>query len=384
MDSRHDCSEDDDRLEAGCLQQRADAGVPLRLERGGSTYECSLDGAGFGGCPSETSFGPLATGPHSLRVRATDVAGNVDASPAEYAWAIDVTAPETTLGDTPGGSTGAKASIGFSAGEPGSTFECALDGAGFAPCVSPKSYDDLGDGSHSFAVRAVDAAGNVDASPATFAWTADGTPPRTTLAAARPSDPSTVDTASFRFSAGEGATFQCQLNRRAFAACASPQSYDGLAEGSHTFRVRAVDAAGNADASPAAYTWIVDTRPPAVPALDVARAGTGGVKLVATLDDAGRQSGHGAVTFRLCADVRCTRVLATRSVDDVADGGDATWTPPRSLAGGIYWSQAQATDAADNDSRWTRASKLVLERSAARPVRTPARERKAARASKRH
>ena len=44
----------------------------------------------------------------------------------------------------------------------------------------------------------------------------------------------------------------------AFASCASPTSYSGLAAGSHTFGVRATDPAGNTDQSPATQTWTVE------------------------------------------------------------------------------------------------------------------------------
>jgi hypothetical protein len=50
-------------------------------------------------------------------------------------------------------------------------FECSLDAAAYAPCTSPATYSALSAGSHTFAVRAKDQAGNVDASPATATWT---------------------------------------------------------------------------------------------------------------------------------------------------------------------------------------------------------------------
>jgi hypothetical protein len=52
------------------------------------------------------------------------------------------------------------------------------------------------------------------------------------------------------------------MDAGAWSGCSSPKSYSGLANGSHTFDVRATDAAGNTDASPASRTWTVDVPAP--------------------------------------------------------------------------------------------------------------------------
>lgn len=57
------------------------------------------------------------------------------------------------------------------------SFECQLDGGGFAACASPKTYAGLNPGSHTFEVRAKDSAGNVDPTPATHAWTINAAGP---------------------------------------------------------------------------------------------------------------------------------------------------------------------------------------------------------------
>src|SRR5207253_528758 len=125
-----------------------------------------------------------------------------------------------------------------------------------------QSYSGLADGSHSFQVRATDPAGNTDPTPASYTWTVDATPPETTITAAPPAR-SNSSSASSSFTATKaGSTFACQLDGTALAACTIPQSYSGLADGSHSFQVRATDPAGNTDPTPASYTWTVDATPP--------------------------------------------------------------------------------------------------------------------------
>jgi hypothetical protein len=104
-------------------------------------------------------------------VRATDLAGRVDASPATYSWTIDATAPETTINTGPPSSTDStSAQLTFSASEPGSTFECSLDNGAYSSCTSAHNLSGLASGTHTFRVRAIDAAGNIDLTPATRSW----------------------------------------------------------------------------------------------------------------------------------------------------------------------------------------------------------------------
>ena len=64
-------------------------------------------------------------------------------------------------------------------------------------------------------------------------------------------------TAKFRFVSSEtGSTFQCRLDKK-FKPCRSPKKYKRLKPGKHVFEVRAVDAAGNRDKTPAARKFRV-------------------------------------------------------------------------------------------------------------------------------
>ncbi|MGH9021783.1 MAG: S8 family serine peptidase [Acidimicrobiia bacterium] len=83
--------------------------------------------------------------------------------------------PDTRLSSTPPRqSGGATASFAFEADERGVSFECALDDAGFTSCTSPVTYRGLSAGAHRFLGRGSDAAGNVDPSPAEWAFTVGG------------------------------------------------------------------------------------------------------------------------------------------------------------------------------------------------------------------
>lgn len=87
---------------------------------------------------------------------------------------VDLTPPETTIDAGPAdGSrrTDATATFEFSADEDDVAFECSIDGSSFELCQSPHSTGSLGIGAHTFAVRAEDAAGNADPTPAARTWT---------------------------------------------------------------------------------------------------------------------------------------------------------------------------------------------------------------------
>ena len=229
----------------------------------GCTFECRLDGGGWSSCTSPANYTGLGEGSHTFEVRATDAAGNLDATPASYTWSIDITEPVTTI-DTfpPNPNNSTDATFTFSSNEPGSTFECRLDGGGWAVCTSPANYTGLGEGTHTFEVRAIDPAGNPDSTPASYTWTIDTIAPDSNITSF-PANPTQSTDASFTFTCNEGAcTFECKMDAGGWSACTSPVNYSGLAEGSHTFQVRAIDSALNTDLTPATYLWTIDRTPP--------------------------------------------------------------------------------------------------------------------------
>ena len=232
-----------------------------------ATFQCKLDGGAYAGCTSPQPYGGLSSGSHTVSVKGTDSYGNIGAV-ASVTWTVDATAPNTTITSSPPNpSSSSSASFSFTSSEPGSTFECKLDAAAFTSCGSPQVYSSLADGSHTFSVRATDAYGNTDATPATFTWTVNATAPPAPTITSKPPNPSNDSSPSFSFTDTEaGVTFQCSLDGSADSKCTSPKSYRSLADGSHTFMVKAKDAAGNL--SPAtSYTWTVDRTAPPVPTI---------------------------------------------------------------------------------------------------------------------
>jgi hypothetical protein len=62
---------------------------------------------------------------------------------------------------------------------------------------------------------------------------------------------------AFRFASNEaGSSFRCKLDQRPARVCAPPGKYK-VGSGRHTFRVFAIDAAGNRDATPALFRFTV-------------------------------------------------------------------------------------------------------------------------------
>jgi hypothetical protein len=333
------------------------SGTPLE------TLDATVDGDGNW---AATAAPELSDGVYTVRALQLDAAGNTGHSSA-HVFTVDTTSPSTWITAGPAGPTASTtATFRFISSEPGSSFQCRLDNSAWGTCTSPKSYYGLGAGAHTFDARAIDAAGNVDPTGATRAWTvvldlpaielltpADGssmndtTPTYSGTAGTEAGDSATVtvkiyrlvdgttelvetrtadrsdngswsvdalatlvegdyvahaeqggvagtgysaerqfsvdttppdtlitfgpwggtpsDSASFGFDSSENSsTFQCRLDGGPWAACSSPAEYTGLADGSHTFHVRAIDAAGNVDPDPATRTWTIDQSLPAV------------------------------------------------------------------------------------------------------------------------
>ncbi len=146
-------------------------------------------------------------------------------------------------------------------------FQCRLDSidpGDWVPCTSPRSYASLADGPHKFEVRALNRPGHADPTPSARTFTVETEPPETTIETA-PSGTIDASSATFAFTSSEPGTFECRLDSidpGDWVPCTSPRSYAFLADGPHTFEVRAVNEVGDPDPTPATATFAVETEPP--------------------------------------------------------------------------------------------------------------------------
>ena len=170
-----------ERRQRGCLRRRHRPDGRQLLQRGqGQSIECShvqrcgrSTRATRSGSPSASVTNPSSAG--ALHDRRLD---HLDTTPVTSGEGGDTVPPVTVIDSGPAGSTGdSTPTFSFSSSEPGSSFQCRVDSAPFAPCTSPFTTPALPDGAHTFEVKATDPAGNPDASPASRAFTVDTVPP---------------------------------------------------------------------------------------------------------------------------------------------------------------------------------------------------------------
>lgn len=141
----------------------------------GATFQCSLDGSRMQPCTSPMSYPNLDLGSHTFKVVASDGA-LVDPTGESRTWTI--IPPDTKILTGPDNPTTATtATFSFSSDDLDAGFQCNLDSLGWSPCISPSSYADLVQGTHTFDVRAVDDAGIPDPTGASQTWVIHGTGP---------------------------------------------------------------------------------------------------------------------------------------------------------------------------------------------------------------
>ena len=321
-----------------------DASFSFSADDPGATFECSLDGNAFAACTSPKIYSVLGAGSHTFQVRAIDPAGNADPTPAAYTWTIDTTGPAVSLtapadGATVNGTVTLSASSSDGSGVASVAF--LVDGVTVGTATtSPYSVNwnsaSLPDGQHSLTAHAVDTLGNATESSAR-SINLENFVPDTTITQ-QPATTTNLTSATFAFTSTEAnVTFACKLDGAAFAACTSPRTYTGLANGNHTFQVRATDAAQKTDATPATFTWTIDGTAPTVSTVSPASGGsaTATTAVTATFSENVNAATITSATFSLAQNGVAGTIAATISYD--AATWVATLQPSSPLVGGATY-----------------------------------------------
>jgi hypothetical protein len=194
------------------------------------------------------------------------------------------------------------------------------------------------------------------------------TPPQTTIGSG-PEGSVASDSASFTFSSSKpGSSFQCSLDSSTFAACTSSTSYSSLSQGDHTFRVRAIDATGTKDPTPASRSWTVDTVAPTVDSVSPANTATANVttNVTATFSEAMSTSSISGQSVTVKEQGSSSLVEGTVSYDSTTK--KATFDPSTNLAPNTTFTATISTgmknlagNALEQNFSWTFTTKSPLE-----------------------
>ena len=163
---------------------------------------------------------------------------------------------------------------------PSATFTFTLDRGGRARSSArstaprsracPASYTGLSQGSHTFQVRAIDAAGNIDQSPASQHLDRRHRRRRTRRSTpARAARRTSIRRRSRSRPTRRGATFQCRFdNAGPFAACTTPHTTGRSRRARTRSRCARSTPPATSIGTPASRTFVVDTNAPAAPVVE--------------------------------------------------------------------------------------------------------------------
>jgi hypothetical protein len=135
-----------------------------------ATYACRIDYEPFRPCAA-TGFAPagnLGDGLHVFFVRATDRAGNIEASPDYRLFTLDATAPVVTFQGFQRKTRDRTPSFIFEFDEPVAEARCSIDGRPMRDCDPPVTTPRLRPGKHKLKVVATDEIGNAGRATARF------------------------------------------------------------------------------------------------------------------------------------------------------------------------------------------------------------------------
>lgn len=240
--------------------------ISFSSNRPPASFMCSLDGGPEELCSSPRIYSGVGNGTHTFKVVAVAPSGHRDPDGATYTWVVDTIPPDVIISSiVPADSVTNSSSmtLEFSSSET-SQYQCAIDGGEYTQCTSPLKVTGFGEAEHEIDIIGTDAAGNTSLAPARHRWRVDLTPPQALITQVEPAGAVTSSAkAVFYFGANESSRFECSLDGEVFTSCVSPLELNALADGQHSFSVRAIDVAANVSL-PASYNWAIDRTPPEI------------------------------------------------------------------------------------------------------------------------
>ena len=275
--------------------------------------------------------------------------------------------PETTITKgPPDPDNGTSATFEFSSSEPGSTFQCALDvdaASAYSPCTSPKTVPDVGqnlaEGWHTFYVKAT-GSGGTDTTPDTRSWKVDITEPAAPVISSPPEGGRVGSSFTVSGTAEPDSTVQLSEGTasKGSATASSTGNWSillsGITEGSHTYKAKATDTAGNTSAESNPRTVTVDTTASDAP---VITSPAEGARLkVSSLTIAGTAEANSTVeVFEATASGDTSK--GTTQVD-----ASGAWTKTISgVSDGSHTYKAKAKDAAGNTSGFSNSRTVTVD-----------------------
>jgi hypothetical protein len=236
-------------------------------ESGVASIECKSSAGFTSACQTGVTLHTLAEGSHNIQVVVIDKAGNRSVQVID-SFLVDRKPPSLSIHSAPTGTLGSgNATFEFSANDNGGSgvdrFQCARGSSSFSDCSSPFKITNASGSDNRFRIRAIDKAGN-KSNESSHTWSVDTSVPTLSITS-KPPAKSNSSIATFEFvgsDSGGSVRFECSFEGATFSACSSGIQYSGLASGSYSFTVRAIDNVGLQANQP--YEWVVDRDKPTV------------------------------------------------------------------------------------------------------------------------
>ncbi len=234
-----------------------------------TSEQCTYDGLDYEACPTPITLPNFSVGTHVFTVQVSGPGGVASDSVTWKVTSGGAGAPTVTLTQTaPSNWAFTQANFNWTVTGDVTDISCSLDAAAPQPCSGVTSYKGLAVGAHSFTVTV---SGGSGSDSKTSNWTIVSPTPPTIALQTKPANPTSLVDATFTWSIGinQVPTLACTLDGVVQAECSSPQTFFGLAAGSHTLSVAITTGGGSSSAS---YTWSVQapgtaSAPPANTAL---------------------------------------------------------------------------------------------------------------------